>query len=71
MLDTGTTTDLNQRIIDKGVTKAHVAKMVGITSSTLSCILKGKKDYGKTATISKIDTYLNRINTDDPTILND
>lgn len=57
-----------QKIKDKGVTKAQVAKMVGIDPATLSRIISGDQKYTSEEVLAKINLYLDRINTDDKNI---
>ena len=57
-----------QRIKDKGVTKFHVAAMVGIAPATLSRIISGEQTYVSEDVMKRINTYLDRINTDDKKI---
>lgn len=61
---------IQQKIKEKGVTKSHVAKMVGIDVSTLSRIMSGKQIYTSKAVEERIHRYLDALNTDDPNILN-
>lgn len=56
---------IEQKIKEKGVTKAHVAKMVGVAESTLSRIIKGNQKYVSDELISKIHRYLDGLNTND------
>jgi DNA-binding Xre family transcriptional regulator len=58
-----------KKIEKKGITKAHLAKMIGINAATLSRILSGKQAYVGGEIIEKIDYYLDRINSDDENIL--
>lgn len=60
---------INQKIKDKGVTKAHVAKMVGIDGSTLSRIINGSQSYVSKDIEERIHKYLDALNTDDKNIL--
>lgn len=60
---------IGQKIKDKGVTKAHVSKMVGIDSATLSRIISGKQQFVSDELVNRIHTYLDSINTDDKNIL--
>lgn len=57
------------KIKQKGVTKAHVAKMVGTDTSTLSRIISGKQSYVSKELLKRINLYLDSINTDDKNIL--
>jgi transcriptional regulator with XRE-family HTH domain len=59
---------IEQKIKSKGVTKAQVAKMVGINISTLSRIIKGSQSYISEEVTNKIHKYLDSINTDDKNI---
>jgi len=60
--------DLAEKIKEKGVTKRQVAKMVGITQSTLSRILSSEPGYGSKETLNKINSYLDNLNTNDKNI---
>lgn len=60
---------IKQKIIDKGVTKKQVAKMVGIDIATLSRIISGKQAFTSESVLEKIHTYLDNINTNDKNIL--
>lgn len=60
---------IGQKIKEKGVTKAQVAKMVGTSAATLSRVIKGKQEYVSQSLIEKIHFYLDSINTDDKNIL--
>ncbi len=55
---------IQQKIKDKGVTKSHVAKMVGIDLSTLSRIVSGKQSHVSEGVLAKINTYLDQLNSD-------
>lgn len=59
---------IEQKIKSKGVTKAHVAKMVGTDAATLSRIIKGKQEYVSSSLTAKIHFYLDNINSDDKNI---
>jgi len=57
-----------QKIKDKGVTKSHVAKMVGIAPATLSRIISGEQSYVSQEVTNKLNTYLDSLNTDNKKI---
>ena len=61
------TEQISQQIRQKGLTKAHVAKMVGIDQATLSRILANKQ-LPSDGLEAKILHYLKRVNSDDPKI---
>lgn len=60
---------IEEKIKAKGVTKAHVAKMVGIDQATLSRIIAGTQKAVSEELLNKIHLYLDNINTDDKNIL--
>ena len=60
---------IKQKIKDKGVTKAQVAKMLNIDAATLSRIIAGKQSHTSTELLEKIHKYLDALNTDDKNIL--
>lgn len=53
-----------EKIKEKGVTKAHLAKMVGIAPATLSRIISGDQKYVSEEIEKKINDYLDNLNTD-------
>jgi len=57
--------DLAEKIKEKGVTKTKIAEMVGIAPATLSRILSGTDGYGSKETLSKINAYLDGLNTNE------
>jgi transcriptional regulator with XRE-family HTH domain len=59
---------IKDKIKKKGVTKSHVAKMIGINNATLSRILKGKQEYVSQDIHDKLHRYLDRLNTTDKTL---
>lgn len=59
---------IQQKIKDKGVTKAQISKMVGIDISTLSRIISGKQPFVSEDILNRINTYIDSINTDDKNI---
>lgn len=61
---------IEQKIKAKGLTKAHVAKMVGIDQSTLSRVISGKQSNVSSELINKIFKYLDAVNSDDKKIFN-
>lgn len=54
---------VKDKIKAKGVTKAHVAKAVGVSVETLSRILNGKQRYYRQSIIDRVNTYLDSLNT--------
>lgn len=60
---------LLNKIEKKGITKKHLAMMVGVDTSTLSRILSGKQQFTSQQLIDRIDYYLDSLNTDDKNIL--
>jgi DNA-binding LacI/PurR family transcriptional regulator len=60
---------IEQKIKEKGVTKSHVAKMVGTSTATLSRIIAKKQQYVSQTLEDKIHFYLDSINTSDKNIL--
>jgi transcriptional regulator with XRE-family HTH domain len=61
---------IKQKIKDKGITNAQVAKMVGIDQATLSRIINGSQSYVSKDVEDKIHVYLDALNTDDKNIFN-
>lgn len=53
---------LEAKIKAKGITKGHLAKKAGIAPATLSRILSGKQGYVSESLISKINDYLDSLN---------
>jgi len=60
---------IKQKILDKGVTKQQIAKMVGINNATLSRIISKSQSYVSEDVINNIHAYLDALNTDDKNIL--
>lgn len=60
---------INNMISAKGLSKTHVAAMVGIHRSTLSRIIRGNQSYVSQSVMNKIEVYLRAVNTDDKKIL--
>lgn len=56
-----------EKIQAKGLTKAHVAKMIGIDQATLSRVLAGKQTASSELT-DKLAGYLEAVNSDDPSL---
>lgn len=56
---------INHLIKDKGVTKIKVAEMCGISPITLSKIINNKIDFVKDSTLSRIESYLQKLNTNE------
>lgn len=52
-------------IASKGITKAKVSERCGIAPSTLSKYLSGKESMLSEATVDRIVTYLEAVNTND------
>lgn len=52
------------KIRQKGVTKQHIAKMVGIDNATLSKALQQHKGYDCEGILKKVNEYLDKLNTD-------
>ncbi len=58
---------IDQKIRTKGLTKAHVSKMVGIDQATLSRIIANKQ-LASDELEAKIIHYLDKVNSDDAKI---
>ena len=55
---------ISEKIKQKGVTKSHVSKMIGIDLATLSRIISGKQSYVSEDVTKRIHSYLDGLNTD-------
>jgi transcriptional regulator with XRE-family HTH domain len=64
-----TTKAIQAKIDQKGITKTHLAKMLGIDPATISRILSGKQPHTSSDLLEKIAYYLDALNTDDENIL--